>query len=95
MAEVLHAHQVCPDFISDEVEQLGEWRVAKTANRSVVGIMNEFSFLGERFADRWPGPPLLPLSLRLSTVPCGPLYKSQVRPDSELAAVLAQWPDGV
>jgi len=33
---------------------------------------------------------LLGLSVRLAGTPCGPLYKRDVSPDRELAALLAQ-----
>ena len=65
-----------------QLAEMTEHVVAKTANRSVVGMLNEFSFLGERFLD--PGTDLLMLSLRLADVPCGPLYKSTSYPNSEV-----------
>ena len=66
---------------------MDEWRVTKTTNRSVVGIMNEFtSLLGAYAADRGELD-LLELSMRLGKTPCGPLYKRHVS-RSELAAFL-------
>ena len=44
-------------------------RLAKTSNRSVVGIMNEFTFLAEAYRGDTPGPDLLALALRLATTP--------------------------
>ncbi len=68
--------------------------IAKTANRSVVGMLNEFSFLGERFLD--PGTDLLMLSLRLADTPCGPLYKSTSYPNSEVRLrLLGETPEWV
>ena len=61
-------------------------RLAKTANRSVVGIMNEFTFLAEAY--RGDTPHLLALATRLATTPCGPLYSKHVSPDRELDALL-------
>ena len=63
-------------------------RLAKTANRSVVGIMNEFTFLAEAYRSDTPGPDLLALALRLAATPCGPLYSKHISPDRELAALL-------
>ena len=59
-----------------------------TANRSVVGIMNEFAALADtgRTDTR---PDLLTISMRLARVPGSPLYKRHVSPDRELAALLA------
>jgi hypothetical protein len=69
---------------------MGDWRLAKTANRSVVGIMTEFTFLAEAFSADWAGPNLLALSLRLRETPCGPLYQRHGSPDRELAAHLSE-----
>ena len=62
-------------------------RLAKTANRSVVGIMNEFTFLAQAYRGDAPAPDLLALAMRLATTPCGPLYGKHVSPDRELAAL--------
>jgi hypothetical protein len=45
LAEVLHRHGVPADWIEQEVARMGTCATDKTANRSVVGIMNEFLFL--------------------------------------------------
>ncbi|MFD2763855.1 DUF6933 domain-containing protein [Micromonospora eburnea] len=45
----LAAYSVPDLVIRAEVDQMRQWRIAPTANRSVVGIMNEFGFL----ADTW------------------------------------------
>lgn len=63
-------------------------RIAGTANRSVVGIMNEFARLTDIYRDDHPRPGLLDLSARLATTPCSPLYRTNVSPDRELAALL-------
>jgi hypothetical protein len=44
-AAVLAAHGAPDTIISQELRQMHDRRIATTANRSVVGIMNEFSFL--------------------------------------------------
>lgn len=93
LAAVLSAHGASGRFIDSEVAEMAQVRVAKTANRSVVGIMNEFSFLAEAYLDP-PGPAdLLGLSMRLAETPCGPLYQRHISPDRELAALLANHPD--
>ena len=65
-----------------------DWRVGPTANRSVVGIMNEFSYLADAYRGQQPRPDLIGLALRLAATPCGPLYQRHVSPDRELAAYL-------
>lgn len=67
--------------------------LAKTANRSVVGVMNEFTHLANAYRAGNPAPDLLELSLRLATTPCSPLYARHVSPDRELAALLRSIPE--
>jgi hypothetical protein len=63
-------------------------RLAKTANRSVIGIMNEFTFLAESYRRGTAAPDLLALAMHLAATPCSPLYSKHVSPDRELAALL-------
>jgi hypothetical protein len=51
---VLAAHAT-PDAIIDEgLRQMQDCRIAKTANRSVLGIMNEFTYLAKTYRDDTP-----------------------------------------
>ncbi|MGC4850582.1 DUF6933 domain-containing protein [Micromonospora sp. DT15] len=88
IATVLDAHQVPRAFIADELRHMQDCRFATTANRSVVGIMNEFTKLAEIYTDDSAHPNLVTLSLRLATTPCSPLYATNVSPDRELAALV-------
>jgi hypothetical protein len=90
LAAVLDAQGTSAEFIDAELQEMDEVRLAKTASRSVVGIMNEFTYL----ADAWrqAEPDLLALAVRLAATPCGPLYKRQISPDRELAALVAAHP---
>lgn len=88
VAAVLAAHGTPQAVIDEELRQMRDRRLAKTANRSVVGIMNEFTFLAEAYRGDTPVPDLLALAIRLATTPCGPLYSKHVSPDRELAALL-------
>jgi len=87
VAAVLAAHATPDAVIDEELRQMRDQRLAKTANRSVVGIMNEFTFLAETYRGDTPVPDLLGLAMRLATTPCGPLYTKQVSPDRELDAL--------
>jgi hypothetical protein len=49
LATVLAAHQTPQAVIDEELRQMRDHRLAKTANRSVVGIMNEFTFLADAY----------------------------------------------
>jgi hypothetical protein len=88
IAAVLATHGAPPAVIDQELQRMRPCRVARTANRSVVGIMTEFTHLAEVYRDNNPDPDLLDLALRLATTPCGPLYGRNVSPDRELRMLL-------
>lgn len=69
----LQAHEVPRAFTDAVRAAMAEVRLAKTASRSVLGVMNEFRFLADVY--RGDGETdLLALSMRLAQIPCGPLY---------------------
>jgi len=78
-------------FIEAEIGAMADVRYAKTANRSVIGIMNEFKYLAEVYRSHRDFDDLVALAVKLSRTPCGPLYKRHVSPDRELDAVVAAW----
>lgn len=88
-AEVATRIGVPGEAIAAERASMAEWALAKTANRSVLGTMNEFTYLAEDFRRLNEAVDLLELSLWLAQVPCSPLFKSHGSPDRELRAVLA------
>jgi hypothetical protein len=80
-------------FVAAEVSTTVDARWAKTANRSVVGIMNEFRFLAEVDQAHEDARDPVSLAVWLAGTPCSPLYKSHSFPDKELAAfVVATMP---
>jgi hypothetical protein len=87
VAEVLAAHGVPTSVITEETSAMSTCLLAPTANRSVVGTMNDFSFLADHHRGDFAGD-LVGLSVRLAETPCSPLYKSHISPDRELAAVI-------
>ena len=87
LAAVLAAHGAPGAVIEGEQRQMRDRRLAKTANRSVAGIMNGFTFLAEAYRGDTPVPDLLALAMRLAATPCGPLYGKHVSPDRELDAL--------
>lgn len=58
---------------------MDEVTYAKTVNRSVVGMLNEFSFLAACWSPRL-GEYLVVLSQRLAETPCGALRKGPMSP---------------
>ncbi|MEA2024533.1 MAG: hypothetical protein U9N79_09625 [Actinomycetota bacterium] len=89
LERVLKALGVSPAFIEAEVAAMADARYAKTANRSVIGIMNEFKYLAEVYRSHRGLDDLV--AVELSRTPCGPLYTRQVSPDRELDALVAAW----
>lgn len=61
-----------------------EVRYAKTTNRSVVGIMTQFSHFADAHRDSDEMSDLRILSLKMARMPCSPLYKGPVFPDKAL-----------
>ena len=84
---------VAAGFIEAEIAGMADGQYAKTANRSVIGVMNEFSFLATGYRDHRELTDLVALGLLLSETPCGPLYQRHVSPDRELDAAVAAWSD--
>lgn len=80
LAAVLNALDVNASFIAAQVAAMGEVQYAKTSNRSVLGIMNQFSYLAEGYREYLETSDLLELSLKLADTPCSPLYKSHISP---------------
>lgn len=85
----LQAHEVPRTFTDAEFNEMPERRVAKTASRSVLGVMNEYRFLGGVYVHEDGETDLLSLSMRLAETPCSPLYQRHISPDHELAALVA------
>ena len=80
LAAVLSMYGASGTFIGREVAAMTDVTLAKTANRSVVGIMNEFSFLAEGYRGYLETSDLMTLTMRLADTPCGPIeYNSPAR----------------
>jgi uncharacterized protein DUF6933 len=92
VAAVLAALGTAQTVIDAELAQMRDIRLAKTANRSVIGIMTDFTHLAEAYRDGTPKPDLLSLALSLAKTPCSPLYRKHISPDRELAALLGSIP---
>lgn len=88
IAATLSAHGAPASIVDEEARRMRDWRLGPTANRSVVGIMNEFTFLAEAWRGDQPRPDLHALALRLSATPCSPLRRKHISPDRELASLL-------
>ncbi len=83
----LRAHGVPEEALADERKAMSKVRLAPTNDRTVLGVMNEFAYLGEIFMIE-NGLDLDALSLRMSDIIVGPLGDRAGTPGRELAAVL-------
>ena len=93
LCQALSSQGVSPAFIDQELAETRDARLAPTANRSLLGIMNEFTFLAEHTRNRaeaLDATGLAELSGWLASTPCSPLYKRHVSPDRELRALAEQ-----
>jgi hypothetical protein len=88
--DVLSGLGIHPAFIDQELAHMNQVQYAKTANRSVVGVMNQFIFMAEVYREDHHADDLLALSVKLASVPCGPLYKGEITPQGELKRRVAQ-----
>lgn len=61
---------------------------ARTASRSVVGVMNEFGRLADDYRQMHAAVDLLEFSRWLAQVPYSPLYDSHISPDRALTSLL-------
>ena len=84
---VLRRHGVDEAFLAAEREAMADVRMAPTNDRSVLGVMKEFAFLGEHHQSIAPVS-LVQLSMKLAGTPLGPLRKRTGSADRELAAIV-------
>ncbi len=90
LADVLAAHGMSKGVIDAELVAMSEGVTRRTANRSMVGMLVEFTFLTGHHRREAPGLDLTQLSVDLARTPCSPLCKLHVSPDRELAAYVAE-----
>lgn len=80
LAIVLRLHGASPAQIARETAAMGEVCLAKTANRKVLGTMNEFAFLAQAYREDLKTLDLQALSMWLTDTPCGAIkYDSPAR----------------
>lgn len=91
---VLDAIGVPADFVAQELLAMEQVSFAKTANRSVVGSMNDFVYLAGFHREAGEAEDLVGLSASLAETPCSPLYQRHTSPDCEVRALVADWSAG-
>lgn len=90
LAQVLLALEIELDKVKSELEKMGQVTYCKASNRSVLGIMNQFTFQAESYRDHFGLVDPLALSVKLAGTPCSPLYKGAICPDLAVKEVMAE-----
>jgi hypothetical protein len=88
IAASLAAQEAPAALVDAELGQMRDCRLAPTANRSVVGIMTDFTSLADVYHRQTSDLDLPQLGRRLASTPCSPLYRRHISPDRELQAFL-------
>jgi hypothetical protein len=73
VGDVLRRMNVPAETIAAECEAMRQVTIAKTANRSVLGVVNQFAFEAQIYARAAPGESLTELALRLARSPSRPI----------------------
>lgn len=87
LGHVLTALGIPSEFTDRELLAMENYAWSKTANRSVIGSMNDFALLADHHRHAGEAEDLVALSASLAHTPCSPLYKSHVSPDEEVRAL--------
>lgn len=91
LRSVRDAHAIDPRFVDHEIRSIGEGRYAKTAGCSLLGLMNEFTFLGNvQSEDHGADGDPVALSASVAETPMSPLYKRHISPDHELKTFIEE-----
>lgn len=88
LGQVLLEHGVPYEFIEREIALMRKAHVCKTVSRSLVGMMNQFTYHAEAYRDYHGFNDPLGLALRLGDTPCGPLIKTTVTPERALVELV-------
>ena len=91
LVAMLELLEVRPSFIASERWCMSEGEYAKTASRSLLGVMNSFASEIGRVRDR-SGADLLMLSIWESQTPVGPLFERTGTPLGELLSIVEASP---
>jgi hypothetical protein len=90
LPETFAEYGLDPRFSDAEVREMADHRLAKTASRSVLGVMNEFKHMAEHYRYTVDDIDLQDLAAWLAQTPCGPLFMTHVSPDAALRAAVTE-----
>ena len=90
VAEVLEGLGAPPQFVEQEVAAMSQGAYARTASRSMLGVMNSLARVACWQRADGLTRDLAACSLLLAQTPCAPLYERHVSPDREVLALVDQ-----
>ena len=82
--KVLLSPGVSESFMQQELNYLDEVVYCKSTNRSIIGILNMFTYHLEGYQSIHYDNDWYELSMMMADTPCGPLYKSTITPGNAL-----------
>jgi hypothetical protein len=82
--KVLLSQGVSESFMQQELNYLDEVVYCKSTNRSIIGILNMFTYHLENYQSIHYANDWYVLSMMMADTPCGPLYKSTITPGNAL-----------
>ncbi len=88
---VLAAHGAPAEFIAAEIAEMSDVAYARTASRSILGVMNDMVLMAKHVPEHMSPQRQVELSLWLAQSPFRPLYPSHGSPDRELGALIDEW----
>jgi hypothetical protein len=82
--KVLISQGVSESFMQQELDHLDKVIYCKSTNRSIIGILNIFTYHLEGYQSMRYADDCYSLSMMMADTPCGPLYKSSITPGNAL-----------
>ena len=82
--KIMLSQGVSESFIQQELNYLDKVMYCKSTNRSIIGILNMFTYHLEGYQSMNYADDCYLLSMMMSDTPCGPLYKSTITPGNAL-----------
>ncbi|MBU3604870.1 hypothetical protein [Polynucleobacter sp. AP-Kaivos-20-H2] len=82
--KILLSQGVSEAFMQQELDHLDKVVYCKSTNRSIIGILNMFTYHLEGYQSMHYADDCYSLSMMMADTPCGPLYKSTITPGNAL-----------
>lgn len=92
-AQVARRLEVIPERLDEELGEMSDHALAKTASRRMLGVMNGYAQMADQY--RWTEDKvdLIELSCWLAQTPCGPLFDAEFANCCQSAPSRLRWYD--